>query len=126
MGRRGRRNRNTQQGPYDDAAWVRATDERLGTSASAGESYGPVSLSPRSKAASRQNWRDGPAAGDLSEPGLAQFRGQGDRTVDETNALLRTGFDPQRHSMIVEGRPVVVLRNVKPKLGSWIFKRRKF
>ena len=123
MGRRGRRNNNTQQGPYADADWLRATDERLGTSAPAAGSYGPVSLSPRSKASLRPNWRSGPAAGDLSEAGLAQFRGQGERTADETNAVLRTGFEPQRHSMIVEGRPVVVRQYGKPKLASGHFKR---
>ena len=116
MGRRGRGRRTTQQGPYDDAAWLRVTDERLSTSANAEGSYGPVSLSPRSKPSARPaNYRDGPGTGDLSEAGLAQFRGQSNRTAGETNALLRTGFEPQRHSMIVEGRPVVVLENGKPK-----------
>ena len=119
MPRRGRRNRTPQEAPSaDEAAWLRSTDERLGTNAGDEEGAGPESLSPRPKASLRQNWLQGPPEGNLSEAALAQFRGQGDRTRDESNAVLRTGFMPQRHAMIVEGRPVVVHRNGNQKLRS--------
>ena len=119
MPRRGRRNRTSQEAPSaDEAAWLRSTDERLGTNAGDEEGAGPESLSPRPEASLRQNWLQGPPEGNLSEAALAQFRGQGGRTRDESNAVLRTGFMPQRHAMIVEGRPVVVHRNGNQKLRS--------
>ena len=43
---------------------------------------------------------------------MAQYRGQGTGSRD-TNATLLTGFEPQRHAMVVEGRPVMVVISVQ-------------
>ena len=68
------------------------------------------SSSPRPKPRPQPKTRPyqtGPREGDLTESGMAQYRGQGDGPRDR-NATLITGFEPQRHMMVVEGRPVMV------------------
>ena len=104
--------------------WLEATEERLGMIWDAGDGDESVSLSPRPKAKSRRDhasWVEGPEFADLSEASLAQYRGQGSRRPTEANASLHTGFEPTRHAMIVEGRPVVVKLLGKQNMAHGIF-----
>ena len=104
-GRRKGRASPTPPGPQN-AAWTHSTWERLALT-EAGRQETLESPLPQSKKKPRGE-PIAPPRGNLSEEALATYRGIGQPGRSQ-NATFTTGFEPQRHAMIVEGRPVVVI-----------------
>ena len=108
MAKKRNRKKKRPTAPEGDQ-WVNSTYRRMGHGDGA-DAQEMESSSPRPKPRPQPKTRayqEGPRAGDLTESGMAQYRGQGDGPRDR-NATLITGFEPQRHMMVVEGRPVMV------------------
>ena len=103
---RGKRRTSPTPPGAQDAGWTHSIWERLALT-EAGRQEPVESPSPHSNKKPRGE-PIAPPRGNLSEEALATYRGVGQAGRSQ-NATFTTGFEPQRHAMIVEGRPVVVI-----------------